>query len=122
MTNYCKKHPFQRLTELFTSTVCDLCDPPKQAAPTPVSQEMADNEGLCRELDAAVAALNSNLSKSLYSPTVGLSFSDALKDNYPCSTASRIEAMTELIDAGILTVPDCRRLMDWAPFYYMVMK
>lgn len=26
---YCQKHPKQKMTLLFTSSVCDLCDPPK---------------------------------------------------------------------------------------------
>lgn len=27
----CPKHPYQKMTLLFTSAVCDVCDPPKPA-------------------------------------------------------------------------------------------
>lgn len=36
MARYCRFHPHQKLVELFTSSVCDLCDPPKGAKPGPL--------------------------------------------------------------------------------------
>lgn len=40
-----------------------------------------------------------------------------LEASYPDSVASRIETMVELIDAGILTVLDCQKLVDWESTY-----
>lgn len=32
MSFYCPKHPHQKMTILFTSSVCDICDPPRSPA------------------------------------------------------------------------------------------
>lgn len=40
-----------------------------------------------------------------------------LEASYPDSVASRIETTVKLIDAGILMIPECQKLVDWESTY-----